>query len=479
MSLLSAIVSFTAAASDPGSTGGPWPEFRGPGRSGIAAGGDFPVDFGPNTNVLWSVPVPGGHSSPVLWGDRLILTGFETNQLVVMALDRRSGKPLWRTTVEPGTIESGSRLSHPATATPSTDGERCVAYFASFGLLATDADGRELWRHPLPTPVTQHGASSSPVIAGDCVVQLCDQDVDSYLLAVDKRTGKPRWKVSREAFRRGFSTPLPWPPEHPTQVVVAGTLRLVAYEVANGTERWSVRGLPNEMVASPVTDGDRIYVAGWTHGSGVPRMPEWLSLTEQGDANRDGQLTREEAPNGPARQHFAYIDADKDGQLTRQEYESLAAIFNEAKNVAMAIRPNGDGDVTRTHIDWRQERGLPYVPSPLVYDGRMYLVKNGGLISCLHAKTGAFLFQEERLGALGDYYSSPVAAGGKVLTISQAGIATVIRAGDALEILARNSLGEPVLATPAIGGTTLYIRTQTKLFAFVGPPVESVPTGSR
>lgn len=476
--LLIAGATTIAAATESGAAQESWPEFRGPGRSGFVVDGDFPVGFGPDTNVLWKVAVPGGHSSPVLWGNRLILSGFETNELVLLALDRRTGQRLWRATAEPGAIESGSRLSHPATATPTTDGERCVAYFAPFGLLAVDGSGRELWRHPLPTPVTQHGASSSPVMAGDCVVQLCDQDTDSYLLALDKRTGKPRWKAARPGFRRGFSTPLPWPLDHPTQVIVAGTLRLVAYDLRDGAEVWSVRGLPNEMVASPVTDGRRIYVAGWTHGSGVPRMPDWASLVAQGDTNHDGRLTRDEAPGGPAKQHFVYIDADKDGQLTQQEYESLATIFNEARNVAMAIDPGGKGDVTTTHVVWRQERGLPYVPSPLVFEGRVYLVKNGGLLSCLDARSGAFHFQEERLGALGDYYSSPVAAGGKILTFSQAGVATVIRAGDTLEILARNPLGEPVLATPAIAGKTLYVRSQTQLYAFESGPADSGTSSS-
>jgi outer membrane protein assembly factor BamB len=469
----------TGAVVEAASPASNWPEFRGPGRSGVAVEGDFPITFGPDTNVLWSVAVPGGHSSPVIWNGRVVLTGFESNQLVVQAMDRQSGERLWRATAEPGAMESGSRLSHPATATPATDSERLVAYFAPFGLLALDAEGRELWRHPMPTPVTQHGASSSPVIAGELVLQLCDQDVDSYLLAVDKHSGKARWKVSREGFRRGFSTPLPWPRLSPTHLIVAGTLRLVAYDLGNGTETWSVRGLPNEMVASPIAADDRIYVAGWTFGSGVARMPDWPSLVELGDANHDGRLVRDEAPNGPARQHFAYIDADKDGSLTQSEYESLAIIFNEAKNVAMSIRPGGRGDVTATHVEWRQERGLPYVPSPLLYDGRLYLVKNGGLMSCLDATTGAFRFQEERLGALGDYYASPVAADGKIITVSQAGMATVLRAGDTLEVLSRNPLGEPVLATPAISGHTLFIRTQTKLHAFEAPATPPPSTSPR
>jgi outer membrane protein assembly factor BamB len=461
--LLSAARSRAASAS---ASAANWPEFRGPHRRGIAASGSLPLHFGPATNVLWSTPVPGGHSSPILWRDRLFLTGFATNRLLTLAFDRRTGQELWRQALEPGPIEPGSRLSHPATATPVTDGEHLVAYFAPFGLAAWNLDGRELWRHPLPTPVTQHGASSSPVLAGDLVVQLCDQDSGSFLLALDRRTGTVRWKTERPASRRGFSTPLAWPPDRPEIVVVAGTLRLIAYDLADGTERWSVRGLPNEMVASPVADDTHVYVAGWTHGSGVARMPDWPSLVAAGDTDADGRLSRDEAPPGPARQHFAYMDADRDGMLDRTEYETIARIFNESKNQAFAVRPGGRGDVTDTHVVWSQTRGLPYVPCPLLHEGRLYLVKNGGLASCLDARTGEFRYREERLGALGDYYGSPVAAGDRLLAISQAGVAVIWRTGDTLEVLARNELGETVLATPALADDTLYLRTPTRLFAF-------------
>lgn len=452
-----------AGAASPGP--GDWPAFRGPDRSGMAVEGRFPTHFGPQTNLAWQTPAPPGHSSPVVLGHRIFLTGYESNQLLVLAYDRDDGREQWRRSVAPGPIEQGSRLSHPATATPATDGDRVVSYFAPFGLLAHTPDGRELWRQPLPTPVTQHGASSSPVLAGGLVLQLCDQDTGSHLLAFDATSGQQVWRAERTAFRRGFSTPLPWPPAHPEVVLVAGTLRLVAYDLATGRERWSVEGFPNEMVASPIGADGTLFVAGWTSGSGVPRMPAWPDLAG-GDADRDGQLTRDEAPPGPARQHFTYIDADKDGRLSQAEYEDIARIFDRSRNVVMAIRPGGAGDVTTTHVRWQKTRGLPYVPTPLHLDGRLYLIRNGGLSSCLDARSGDYLWREERLGALGDYYASPVAADGRILVISQPGTAVVLKAGPTLEVLARNPLGDEVLATPAISGDTLFVRTRTRLCAF-------------
>ena len=444
---------------------GQWPQFRGVGGYGIGAT-DFPTHFGPESNVLWRVALPSGHSSPCIAQQRIFLTGFAEEKLETICLDQRDGAVLWRRQLEPGAIERSSQMSHPATATPTTDGTRVCVYFGAFGLVCYDIGGAELWRKPLPVPVTQHGAGTSPVLANDLLILNCDQDVGSYLLAVDKRTGETVWKTERAGFRRGFATPILWPTDKPEQVIVPGSLRLVSYNVCDGRERWSVRGLPNEMVASPTAGAGLIFVAGWTHGSGVSRMPAFDKLLAQGDANKDGQLTRAEAPSGPGKQHFVYIDADKDGFVTREEYDAIARIFDESKNVALAVRPDGHGDVTDTHVVWRVSRGLPYVPSPLFYGDRIYLVKNGGLASCLQAASGTVCYQEERLGALGDYYSSPVAGGGKICVASQPGVAVVYRAGDSLEILARNSLGEPVTATPAIDQRTLYLRTQNWLYAF-------------
>lgn len=443
-----------------------WPQFRGPGGSGANPASDFPTHFGPDSNVVWKVPVPSGHSSPCIWGDRIYLTGFENNKLLTVCFDRAAGKLLWRRELEPSKLDRGTALGSPATATPVTDGSRVCVYFGAFGLAAYDVNGSELWRRPIPTPITQHGAGTSPVLAGGRLILNSDQDVGSYLLAVDSQTGATLWRTDRPAFRRGFSTPLLWPADNPEEVIVAGTLRLVSYSVADGSERWSLGGLPNEMVSSPIAGDSLVFVAGWTYGSGVSRMPEFDALLEQGDQNNDGRLSQAEVPSGPAKAHFNYIDADKDGQLSRGEYESMAAIFEKSQNALQAVRPGGAGDVKQTRVAWRQTRGLPYVPSPVCYEGRLYLVKNGGLASCFDSKTGKVLYLEERLGALGDYYSSPVAAGGKICAISQPGVAVVFRAGDRLEVLARNALNEQVLATPAVVEGRLSVRTKGHLYAF-------------
>lgn len=455
------------ASSQPIPPGLEWPQFRGPGASGIGVGG-FPDRFGPGTNEAWAIDVPPGNSSPVISGHRIFLTGFADNQLWVLAVDARTGREAWRRALAPGRIERGARLGNPATATSATDGRLVVSCFGPFGLVCHDVDGTERWRHPLPTPLTQHGAGTSPVIVGDLVVLNQDQDVGSYLLAVGLADGATRWRVERPHARRGFSTPLAWPPGKPEAVVVVGTLQLDAYRLRDGAPSWRVHGLPNEMVSSPVAGEGMIFVAGWTAGSGVGRMPAWDGLLASGDANHDQRLSSAEAPAGPARQHFAYLDSNKDGWLDAAEYAAAAHAFDASRNVALAVRPGGDGDITRTAVAWTFQRGLPYCPTPLLLGGRLWMVRNGGLVTVLDAGTGRAVLQEERLGTIGDHYASPVASGDRVCIVAQSGMAVVLRAGDALDVVARNDLGEPVVATPAIAHGRIHVRTATRLHAF-GP----------
>jgi len=443
-----------------------WPQFRGPAGSGVADHDDFPVECGPSTNLVWKVPLPAGNSSPCVWHDRVFLTGQVELDLETLCLNAHTGAVLWRRSVTVDRLERGSGLGNPASPTPATDGERVYSYFGPFGLVCYDFAGREIWRKRLPLPVTQHGVGSSPVLTGDRLIVQRDQDVGSHLLAVDQQDGRTVWQTERPGFRRGFSTPLVWGSGSESLVLAAGTLRLVAYRATDGVEVWNASGLPNEMCASPVAGHGLAFVAGWTHGSGVPRMPGFDSLLQQGDEDRDGQLTQAEAPPGPAKQHFLYLDADKDGRLTRGEYDTLAEIFHRAQNAAFAVRPGGQGDITTTHVVWKQTRGLPYVPSPLVYRDRLYLVKNGGLASCFNATNGTPAYLEERVGALGDYYASPVAANGKLCLASQPGTLVILAAGDTLNVLARSSLGEPILATPAIAHGRLYVRSRAHLWAF-------------
>jgi len=187
-----------------------WPRFRGPDGLGIATTGSPPIHFGPTTNVLWKVPLPSGHSSPCIWGERIFLTGLENGKLMSFCLERGTGRRLWQREVPAEKVESTHKLSNPACPTATADAERVYVYFGSFGLLSYDHDGNEQWYHQLPPPIVEFGTGPSPILAGNLLILICDQDVGSYLLAVDRRTGKTAWQTDRSEFRRSFATPFVW-----------------------------------------------------------------------------------------------------------------------------------------------------------------------------------------------------------------------------------------------------------------------------
>lgn len=446
-----------------------WPQFRGPNGLGVASEGKPPVQFGPNSNVVWKTALPPGASSPCIWNDRIFLTAFDKTKLETLCIDRRDGKVLWRQSAPAEKIEPTHRIGSPASATPATDGERVYVYFGSFGLLAYDFTGQEQWRKPLAAPMVEFGAGTSPVLAGDLLVLNCDQDLGSYLLAVNRRTGKTVWKTDRSEFRRGFATPFVWRHDGIEEVVVPGSLWLKGYDLKDGKERWMVRGMARVACASPVAGDGLLFISSWNVGGDEGEritMPPFKEFAAENDRNKDGRLTLAEFPQGPFRDRFTQIDLDKDGIVTPEEWQGMVEMFDRAENALLAIRPGGHGDITRTHVVWKQPRHLPYVSSPLYYAGRVYAIKNGGLASCYDAKSGKAIYQAERMGALGDYYSSAVAANGMIYIASQKGTVVVLQASDAFDVAARNEMGEEIFATPAVVDGKLYLRTAGHLYAF-------------
>ena len=455
-----------------------WPQFRGPGSAGVAESARPPVRFDRQTNLLWELPLPAGNSSPCIVADRIFLTGQDRDELVTLCVERPTGHLLWRRSLHSDRIEPFyPRLNSAASPTPACDGAAVFVYFGSFGLIAYDLAGEEKWRSPLPMPVTEFGTGTSPMLAGELLVLNCDQDFGSYLLAVHKHNGQTAWRTQRAEFPRGFGTPILWRHDQTEELVVPGTVWLTAYQVANGHERWRVRASARVVCTTPVAGDGLLFAASWSPGGDSANrisMSAFQAFAAENDRNRDGLITKDEIPPGPLVERFSQIDADKSGVITRAEWDAMRVIFDRADNCLAAIRPGGKGDITATHLAWKQTRGLPYVPSPLYYRGRVYLVKNGGLISCFEAQTGRPVYIEERLDALGDYYASPVAADGRIYLASQNGVIVVIAAADELRVLARNELGQALFATPALAGDALYVRTDKTLLAF-GPPARLRP----
>jgi outer membrane protein assembly factor BamB len=451
--------------------GGEWSYFRGPNGSARAVGNQpLPADIAPDKNVIWKTSLPPGHSSPIIWRDRIYLTGVRDKALLTIAIDRTSGKVLWESAAQYQQLERIHGIGSHAQGTPATDGQHIVSYFGSCGLQCYDPDGKLLWRLPLGPFKNDLGGGSSPIIAAGRVFLNQDHDLDSFLLAVDVHSGKILWRTDRSEFTVGYATPTIWEVDGKKQVVVAGTLRTAGYDADTGQELWTVLGLSRAVHMTPTVGPDStLYVAGWTAGGDAAThfdVPTFDAMLAEHDKDKNGTLEKSEMPAGPLGDRFALIDRDKDGHVTRAEYDSMKKIFDGAVNRMYALKPGGRGDISKSHVLWNQGRHLAVVPSPLLYDDTIFLMRNGGLLATLDARTGK-LVQEERLsGAGGDYYASPVGGDGKVYLASQKGDVTVVTADAHWKLLHKARFGEDIFATPALVDGRVYLRTAGHLYCF-------------
>src|SRR5712692_5106888 len=426
ITLLATVVlsSFAGAAENGGKVW--WPQFRGPNSSGVGEGRP-PVRFGPGQKVLWKAAVGSGLSSPIVWEGRIFLTEFDrTNkQLATVCIDRRTGKILWRRTVAAGEIEKVHEISSPAAPTPATDGERVYVYFGSYGLVSYDLNGELLWERRLPLPQNIYGSVASPIVAGDLLV-LNHQGKDAYLLGVNRRDGKTVWKTDRSQFQYGWSTPVYWRHDGIDEIVVLGgdfgpNQRLMAYNLADGAERWWVAGLPPCGKSTPVIGNNMVF--------------------------------------------FAAPDIILEVEAEKKNPDRAAQFYAKNASRVMAIRPGGKSEVNQTHVAWTQTKGVPGVPSQLYYNGRLYTVQNGGIVFSRVAKTGELVYSG-RTGAMGYYYSAPVAADNRIYIASEEGVVVVLDGGVELKVLARNKLAGQLLATPAIVVGKISLPTENHLYAF-------------
>ncbi len=453
-----------------GAAAGVWAQFRGPGGNAIAVGNKvLPAEIGPDQYVVWKAPLPPGHSSPVIHGDRIFLTGVRDKKLFTIGLDRKTGKELWRTEVPSKSLEKIHTIGSHAQSTPVTDGTHVVALFGSVGLFCYDRDGKERWRVPMGPFKTEFGAAASPLLVNSRVILNQDYDSDSVLAAYDVNTGQQIWKTDRGEFPTGYASPVIWAVAGKKQIVQAGTLRAVGYDFETGKEIWTVRGMSRIGNMTPTVGPDNLlYVAGWGAGADpgdIIVVPPFNEFAKKHDANKNGVIEPNEVPDGPIKERFPQFDRNRDGHIDRAEWEGMRQIFAAAKNRMVAIRPGGAGDITKTHVVWEQTKQLPYVPSPLVYNGLIFLAKNGGLISTLDPKTGKSL-KYDRIQGRGNYYSSPVGGDGKVYLVSQQGELTVISAQADWQVLHSADFGEAVFATPAIIDGQIYLRTAGHLYCF-------------
>lgn len=385
-----------------GASGEDWPAFRGPTGQGHSTEQGLPVEWSESRNVVWKTPVPGaGWSSPVVGGGRVWVTtadGERGRSLRALAFDVETGRELLNVEVfRAGNDNPINPKNNRASPTPIVDGDRLYVHFGAEGTAALTTSGEIVWKARFPYE-SQHGAGGSPVLHGDLLIFSCDGSDAAFVVALDKRTGKVRWKRDRsQPADQAYSTPLVIRVGERDEVVSVGAYRATAYEPESGKEIWRVG-----------------YVNGF---SNVPR---------------------------PIYGHgLVYI----------------ATGFNQPSLIA--VRPDGSGDVTRTHIAWKLQRAAPLTPSPLLVGDELYVVNDAGIASCLDARTG-HIYWQQRLG--GAYSASPVFADGRIYFLAEEGVATVVAPGREFRKLATSTLDGATLASMAVSARSFFIRTDTHLY---------------
>ena len=446
-----------------------WSRFRGPNGSGISTSSRVPAEFGPEKNLVWKTPLPFGHSSPALTRDRIFLTAARAERLVTICLERRTGKVLWEREAPRARTEKLDSRNGPAAPTPATDGANVYVFFADFGLISYDMDGRERWRLPLGPFNNLYGMGASPVLVRDLVVLPCDQNTGSFLIAVNQDDGRVRWRTARPEAHSGHSTPILYtPPGGATQIILPGSFLLTAYAIENGDKIWWVRGLSFELKSTPVVSGDTLFINGFGSAENQPGAQPTIAPFEEirkQYADAHGKVALADLPNGKAR---FWIDLDGDGVVSASEWDYYRAAM-ASENGMLAIRLGGRGDVTDTNVRWKYHKAVPQLPSPLLYRNVLYMVNDGGIVTTLHPETGAELGQGRLKGAIDHYYASPVAADGKIFMLSETGKVVVLEPGSSLEPVVVNNLDDDIYATPAISDGKLYVRTRGALYCFGFP----------
>ena len=417
---------------------GQWPQWRGPGGIGVSLEKGFATEWSPTKNIRWKTEIPGrGHSSPVVWGDRIFLTtsikgeavpggrkarvhldfGYKPgyvhpdavdieyfHRLETLAVDAKTGKILWKTTSYEGLMsDDHHRSNNYAASTVVTDGKLVYAFFESLGLYAYDFKGRLQWKASLGDIIKAGlGPGTSPVLFGNLIILQCDQEMGtgSFITALDKASGKTVWRAERRN-RRSWATPLLLRVGDHFELVASGAESDVAYDPATGKELWHANGTESHPIPSPVT------------GHGL------VILTAGSQAKR-----------------------------------------------ALAIRLGGEGDLTNSpSVVWRYGKGTAYVASPVVLGNYLYLVSDSGIMTCLNVETGEVVYEGGRMPVPALVRASLVAFEDKLLVTSDDGTTFVVRAGPKFEVLSPNTVDEPVWASPALSRGAIYVRGDKHLFA--------------
>lgn len=416
-----------------------WPQFRGADSRGVLDSEKLPATWSATEHVAWKADIPGrGWSSPVVWGDQVFLTSVVSlgpteepkkglyfggdrkdapdlvHQWKVYALDLATGKLNWERQVHEGKPDAPRHLKNSyASETPATDGERLYAYFGGVGVFCFDLAGNTVWEKRIAPQKMAYawGTAASPILDGDRLYLINDNEEASYLLALDKKTGEEIWRVSREE-GSNWSTPYIWKNSQRTEIVTPGSDAVRSYDL-DGKLLWSLTGMSSITIATPYADGELLYVSS------------------------------------------GYV-GDKDHR----------PIY--------AVRPGAAGDITLAEgqtsnefIAWSHNLAAPYNPSTLVYQDRLYVLYDRGTVSCYNAKDGTPIYEKQELPKGAGYTTSPWASNGMIYCLNEDGVTHVLKAGDTFEVVHSNALDENDMgmATPALTPERLLLRTSSRLYA--------------
>ncbi len=464
-----------------------WPQFRGPNCSGISTSDKLlPARFSETDNVRWSARLGDGIGSPIVAAGRVFTSGMIDEQTVgLYAFDAATGRKLWeRRWLTSRLLEVHETNSHAST-TPAADDKRVYFYFSTLGILAVDAEtGADVWQRKLPIPyfVFKWGPGMSPVLYKNMLLFAQDDDLNPTFYAFDKRSGKTLWKDDRSDQAVNYTHPVICRTKTGDEIVLGGTGMLIGYDPATGERIWQARTLLRNLKTTPVSLNETIYIS--LQSSGIAN--QWLATADQSDTgNNDGKLSKSEMqafvgkvkiPESFFKKTFDRGDLNKDGVLEGRELDvaflhpdNFAGAHFDAENPAdefvMAVRGGGRGDVTNSHLLWKHNtKYTDHIVSPLVVDGRMLLIKSGGIATCFETKQGRPLWGPKRIQNEGEYFASPVYGDGKIYVASENGKVVVLANEPDLKILAKNDMGDSILGTPAIADGRLFLRTRSRLF---------------
>jgi outer membrane protein assembly factor BamB len=430
---LGAAASFFAADLD-------WPQFRGPNASGVSKSDKVPLEWGEGKNQKWKKPLPGlAWSSPIVADGVVIVTTAASDRkpeepkkglyfggerakpadavftLDVRAYDLNTGEEKWRTELYKGKPTTPIHVKNTyASETPATDGRSIVAAFGTFGVFGLDMNGKQRWKFDVGPLKTKFGwgTGSSPIVHDGVAYLQLDSEDKSYVVALDAETGEEKWRQPRKE-QTSWATPFLWKNSQRTELITNATNRVRAYDPKDGTLLWELGRNSSIAVPTPIADGDLLYVSS--------------------------------------------------GYVMDLRYRPI-----------YVVKPGAKGDVTPEGtttksgaMEWSQRLAGPYMPSPVLYDGRLYVLYDRGMLSCFDARTGDEIYKQQRLGKGGEQFTaSPWAARGMIFCASETGKTFVVQAGPEFKIVRTNELPGMIMATPAIADDKLILRTDAALYCF-------------